>query len=305
MRSLPEIFESKVTDLEENSDYTKMKPSEVIGRLLAYESRKAPTTTPLKKQKSFALKTIKVEKEEENLDEEIALMTKKFKQFMRFDKKGFGSKGNFVKKKTHFKKVEQTQEKDHKKGVQCYECSGYEHIAPECANLKKKKGKALAVTWSDSDDLEKEDKSSDDDKNQVVNFIAFLFCRNNNEVMSDKEGEEDNKRKGRRIEDGASLGQKSKESLKRELIEAKRLIAKMTSRIEKLDKLLSCGKSPNDKKGLGYMEDMETTSLKNTTFVKSKEIEVAQTPEQSTKWVEVGECSKHAQAKAPTRALPQ
>ncbi|KAK4853336.1 hypothetical protein QYF36_007474 [Acer negundo] len=102
MRSLPERFESKVMALEENSDYTKMKPSEVIGRLLAHEFRKAPTTTPLKKKKSLALKSIKVEKEEEDSDEEIALMVKKFKQFMRFEKKIFGSKGKFVKKKTSF-----------------------------------------------------------------------------------------------------------------------------------------------------------------------------------------------------------
>ena len=38
MRSLPERFESKVTALEENDGYKNMKPSEVIGRLLAYES---------------------------------------------------------------------------------------------------------------------------------------------------------------------------------------------------------------------------------------------------------------------------
>src|SRR5579862_4776066 len=81
MRSLPEMFESKVTALEENSDYSKMKSSEVIGRLLAYESRKGPTPTPPKKQKSLALKSTKVEKNEEDSDEEIALMTRKFKQF--------------------------------------------------------------------------------------------------------------------------------------------------------------------------------------------------------------------------------
>ena len=40
MKSLPERFESKVTALEENSAYKDMKPSEVIGRLLAYNSRK-------------------------------------------------------------------------------------------------------------------------------------------------------------------------------------------------------------------------------------------------------------------------
>ncbi|KAK0596280.1 hypothetical protein LWI29_014319 [Acer saccharum] len=50
---------------------------------------------------------------------------------------------------------------------------------------------------------------------------------------------------------------------------------------------------------------MEATSLKKTTFVKSKEVDNAQTPQQSTKWVEVGESSKQAQARIPTRAPPQ
>ena len=49
---------------------------------------------------------------------------------------------------------------------------------------------------------------------------------------------------------------------------------------------------------------MKATPLKKTTFVKSKEVENAQTPQQSTKWVEVGESSKQAQARIPTRALP-
>ena len=49
----------------------------------------------------------------------------------------------------------------------------------------------MAVTWSDSDDLEDEDKSSDDDEDQVANFIAFSTSYKCNEVMSDKEEEED------------------------------------------------------------------------------------------------------------------
>ena len=49
MRSLLERFESKVTALEENSDYKNIKSSEVIGRLLAYEFRKGPTSIPPKK----------------------------------------------------------------------------------------------------------------------------------------------------------------------------------------------------------------------------------------------------------------
>src|SRR5579862_7577102 len=63
MRSLPDRLESKVTTIKENSGYMDMKPSEVIGRLLAYESRKAPSSTPLKKSKEIALKESKEENE--------------------------------------------------------------------------------------------------------------------------------------------------------------------------------------------------------------------------------------------------
>ena len=75
MRSLPERFESKVTALEENSGFKDMKPSEVIGRLLAYESKKAPRFSPPKKQKGIALRASKVEKEDkDDSDEDMALL---------------------------------------------------------------------------------------------------------------------------------------------------------------------------------------------------------------------------------------
>ena len=71
------------------------------------------------------------------------------------------------------------------------------------------------------------------------------------------------------------LAKKNEESLRKGLMKARGLIAKMTSEIKKLDKMLSCGKSPCDKKGLGYVEEMGATLLKKTTFVKSKEVESA------------------------------
>ena len=86
MRSLPERFESKVTALEENSCYKDMKPSEVIERFLAYESRKGPTSTPPKKQKGIALKASEVEKEEnDNSDEDMALLLRRFKKFVKYE----------------------------------------------------------------------------------------------------------------------------------------------------------------------------------------------------------------------------
>ncbi|KAK0570664.1 hypothetical protein LWI29_004671 [Acer saccharum] len=86
MRSLPPRFESKVTALEENVDFKKMRPSEVIGRLLAYESRKAPTSSSPKKQKGIALKTSKVEKENDDSDEDVAQMVMRFNKFLRLQK---------------------------------------------------------------------------------------------------------------------------------------------------------------------------------------------------------------------------
>ena len=102
MRSLPDRFESKVTTLEK---YKDMKPSEVIRRLLAYGSRKGPTSTPPKKQKGITLKASKDEKEEnDDSDEEMALLMRRFKKFYKFEKKGCVSKGQDLKKRTPFKK---------------------------------------------------------------------------------------------------------------------------------------------------------------------------------------------------------
>ncbi|KAK0575310.1 hypothetical protein LWI29_037104 [Acer saccharum] len=143
MRSLPDRFESKVTALEENSGYKDMKPSEVIGRLLAYESRKGPISTPPKKQKGIALKTSKDEKEAKKIDsdEDLALFVKRFNKVMEFRRKGFGSKG---------------------------------HIAPECANHnEKKKGKVMATTWSGSSDDSDEGDESLDDEELMANLLAF------------------------------------------------------------------------------------------------------------------------------------
>ena len=89
MRYLLERFEPKVTALEENDTFKEMKLSEVIRSLLAYESRKA-TTSPPKKKKNLALKTTKVEKEEDDLDEELSLFLKRFKKFAKFKSKGIG-----------------------------------------------------------------------------------------------------------------------------------------------------------------------------------------------------------------------
>ena len=72
---------------------------------------------------------------------------------MKFRRKGFGSKGQDLKKKGFFKKFEPRQEMTERKGVRCFECGGIGHFAPECANHnERKRGKVIAATWSGSSD---------------------------------------------------------------------------------------------------------------------------------------------------------
>ncbi|KAI9165696.1 hypothetical protein LWI28_018909 [Acer negundo] len=168
MRSLPDRFESKVTALEENSGYKDMTLSEVIGKLLAYESRKAPSHTSPIKQKGIALKASNEEREEKNdSDEDLALFVKMFKKVVKFGRKDFRSKG---------------------------------HFAPECANhLVKKKGKVMAATWSGSSDDSMEGEESSDD--EVANFIAFV---SSHESKSKGEEEEESQEENDSSENGTS-----------------------------------------------------------------------------------------------------
>ncbi|MCJ7714503.1 hypothetical protein MUO66_08630, partial [Candidatus Bathyarchaeota archaeon] len=55
--------------------------------------------------------------------------------------------------------LEQKQVKNSKfKGIQCFECQGFGHIALECTN---KKQKALCSTWDDSGTDEESTEDSD------------------------------------------------------------------------------------------------------------------------------------------------
>ncbi|KAK0572246.1 hypothetical protein LWI29_028494 [Acer saccharum] len=374
MRSLPDRFESKVTAIEENSGYMDMKPSEVIGHLLAYESRKAPsTTTPPKKSKGIALKASKDAKEPKHeSDEDIALFVKRFNKVMGFKKKkGFGSTGQDLKKKGSFKKFEPKQERTERKGVCCFECGGIGHFAPEYANHnEKKKGKVMAATWSGSSDDSNEEDESSSEEELMANFLAFAFSHksksasekeemsqeeiDSSEVESDSSSiskkkfveqkvlakyhaefndlafkstrkierlREENlelsahndhlseqverlKRRKDKLIKELDLSKRSEEGLKRELVEVKGSLARIDSSTKKLDHLLGVGKSPSDKRGLGYEDGKKISTSNKTVFVKSlknKETSIVQIPR---KKLEVGQCS-NAQVKMGPRRQSQ
>ena len=116
------------------------------------------------------LKTVHKEEysNEEDDDDELALLTKNFKKFLKkVDKSSkFGSSFPKMFKGKNSSKKSYCSNK--KKRIQCRECEGYGHIQSECANTRKKKSMAETSTWSDE-----ESNRSQEEDDMVSNLVAF------------------------------------------------------------------------------------------------------------------------------------
>ncbi|KAK4844620.1 hypothetical protein QYF36_022391 [Acer negundo] len=268
IRSFPERFKSKVMALEENSGYKDMKPSEVIGILLAYESRKGPISTPPKKQKGISLKASKSEKEEkDDSDEDMALLMRRFKKFVKTEKKGFGSKGQDIKKKTHFK----SEEED--------ECQEEIDSSDDSSSSQSINGNVDGMDLQDY--IVKFESSRLKNKREIRRLkeenleLSTQVDHLSEQVMRSKKNEN-------KLRDELAMYMRNEEGLKRELEEAKGSMTRMASSTKKLDHMLAVGKSPCDKRGLGFVNGKEISTLNKTMFVKSlsyKEASPIQTPE--------------------------
>ena len=93
MRSLPDRFSSKVIAIEEAKDLDSMKVDDLMGFLHAFEM----TLKQRKKEKSIALKIVHEEEHsiEEDDGDELALLTKNFKKFLKKVGKPFKSSPSF------------------------------------------------------------------------------------------------------------------------------------------------------------------------------------------------------------------
>ena len=83
MRSLPDRFNSKVIAIEEAKDLDSMKTEDLIGSFCAFEMN----LKQRKKKKSIAFKLMQEKSGEEDSDaedndDELALLTKNFKNFL-------------------------------------------------------------------------------------------------------------------------------------------------------------------------------------------------------------------------------
>jgi hypothetical protein len=281
LRSLPERFKINITTIEESKDLEEIKIEELVGSFQTYEL----SLPPVKKLKTIALKASKKKVEassdddSEDEDKAVAMLAKKFKRLMKDDrfKKKFSDK---LKKPLREAKPEEEEKKD-PRGPRCFECLSFGHIRADCGNLKKGKGKAYNVTFSD----ESEEEAPESEK-----FLAFVAPHDEEDSYYSEHsdnGEELNEtyktlyieyeklRESRKqhLNDLNSL-QTEKSSLllkvqelEEKLLETQLQLERVTD--EKLTRMLSIQKSPTDKTGLGYVApSSDAPSSSKTVFVK-------------------------------------
>uniref|UniRef100_A0A2N9H8V7 CCHC-type domain-containing protein n=1 Tax=Fagus sylvatica TaxID=28930 RepID=A0A2N9H8V7_FAGSY len=145
-RSLPKRWEAKMTAISEARDLKVLTLEELFGSLMTEEER--------------------------DEEEEIALMTRNFKKFLK-KKKGFGRRFP--------KKGENKGESSKTETPTCYKCKKQGHYKNECPQVNKEKmkykKKALKVTWDDSDESDSDNNSSD---NEVANLCLLGYINESN-----------------------------------------------------------------------------------------------------------------------------
>ena len=194
LRCLPPKWNSKTEAIEEAKNLKELPLEELIGSLMTYEMKIARQEKEMQEQskkKSIALKAQEEKVVEEaklsNMEDDIALITKRMQKFMMKNK--FGGK-TYNKRSNYKKEGPSKEEKENREGakeVTCYKCKKPGHIKYDCPlyKAKKEKRRAMMATWSQS-----EDSSDDESENEFVN-MCFMAFEDQDKVSSDSDSDDD------------------------------------------------------------------------------------------------------------------
>lgn len=170
-------FGRKYTNCEKNAkvstkakDFSMLPLDEFLGSIMTNEITMSEHDEKHKKRKTIALKSIIIEdkneeEDEENEDKDIALITRKFKIFLR-KKQGRRDSKYF---KNDFYKGDKKNE-----SIICSEFKKPEHVKMECPLLKvnrKFKKRAIKVTWDYIDSCSTENEEEE----KVVNMCFMTI----------------------------------------------------------------------------------------------------------------------------------
>ena len=194
LRSLPKKFSAKVTTLQDSPLISNMETLTLFSELEEFENqlRRYDEEDAAPRRKTLALNA-EADESPEDSDEEVALITQRFKKFLAKKKSSnrFTPKSQFPKKEFKSSSNDDT----------CFECGKKGHFKKDCFKYKakvkssnnkdykeKKKSKAF-LTWSDDEseiEIDSDDEvaqvclagieenSNDDDEVQFINAIPSL-----------------------------------------------------------------------------------------------------------------------------------
>ncbi|GKC26492.1 zf-CCHC domain-containing protein [Tanacetum coccineum] len=140
LRALPTKWRPKVTAIEESKDLSTLPLDELIGNLKVYEQKKV-----LIKEEATS---------SDSNDEEYAMAVRDFKKFFR-------RRGKFVHQphddKRNFRKAK--EDKKEKEDRRCFKCGDPNHFISDCPKHSFNDQKAFVVgCWSDSEDDSKKEE---------------------------------------------------------------------------------------------------------------------------------------------------
>lgn len=156
--SLLKEWHPKVMTIEKTNDLPTMTMEELAGSLITHKHTKQMDKEEAenKKTKKDLILKILMQGEEDNHDEEKALIIRNFKSFLRKKMGGPTSRknddedrGREIKRDLKIKKMEESS----KGKIQCYKCKGYGRMMHECPSnkriliLKGRKFSKLLENW--------------------------------------------------------------------------------------------------------------------------------------------------------------
>jgi hypothetical protein len=313
LRALPERFRTDVKAIRQAHDVSTLSLDELMGNLETVELELKDEQIKKKSDKQIAFHGKRSDADEDVPDDDatsdtLSMFIQQFRKWNQRKGKNFmqgNSSKNAVNSNKAWKNDKAAAEENgvEKKGIQCFECSGFGHVQKECPNYLKKKRQAFATCWS-------EDGSDNDEEEATENQVAFTSVkgatRSNWADVADDVSEDDTAERleileekwtellrvnKKNILDKDSLISE-KERLKKELDEAnlklkdieeiqenqtaelkqfKELFKLLrNSGSEALDQILASGKSSKDHTGLGYSKCVNEDKVKsNPVFIRS------------------------------------
>ncbi|GJY97354.1 zf-CCHC domain-containing protein [Tanacetum coccineum] len=291
LRALPSKWRPKVTAIEESKDLSKLSLDELVGNLKVYEVvlEKDLESAKNKKEKykSLALKARQVLSDEDasssdSNDEEYAMAVRDFKKFFR-------RRGKFVRQPYDDKKNFRKAKEDKKEDRRCFKCGDPNHFISDCPKNSFNDQKAFVVgCWSDSEDDKDEiclmahenvvlsdtpyySSSSLDNESRQNEYdkLCKISLRIINKNKHLKAKNELLKRNANELKIKLELLEKNKEisnkcdvcdKLEIEINSLKLKLASFENSSSSLRKMVEMQKPSKDKCGLGYSENIASSS---------------------------------------------